>query len=157
MADYDKLYEKINEIMGNLTPLKADCGVLCGKACCKGDENTGMRLFPHEKSTLNIKETEDGTLLAVCSGRCERSERPLSCKIFPFFPCVDESGKVYAELDMRAKRLCPLVEHEEEILFDPRFIRAVERVGKILVKDKECFEFLLKNTEEIDMFGSLLG
>ena len=26
-----------------------------------------------------------------------------------------------------------------------------------LVKDKECFDFLLKNTEEIDMFDSLLN
>ena len=50
---------------------------------------------------------------------------------------------------MRAKRLCPLVEHADEIRFDPRFLRAVERVGKILVKDEKCFEFLMKNTEEI--------
>lgn len=157
MANYEKLYEKINEIIGDLTPLKADCGVLCGHACCKGDENTGMRLFPGEISNLKVKETEDGTLLAVCEGKCNRNERPLSCKIFPFFPCVDEDKEVYVELDMRAKRLCPLVEHADEIRFDPRFLRAVERVGKILVKDEKCFEFLMKNTEEIDMFGALLG
>ena len=156
MADYNRLYEKLNEIMGDLTPLRADCGVLCGKACCKGDNLTGMRLFPGEESTLKVTVTEDGGRLAVCDGSCYRFDRPLACRIFPFFPCVDEEGNVYVELDMRAKRLCPLVEHADEVKFDPRFLRAVERVGKILVKDKACFDFLLKNTEEIDMFAKLL-
>lgn len=51
-----------------------------------------MRLFPGE----TLKTGEDGlprggfTLypgdLAVCSGRWRRDERPLSCRIFPFFP-----------------------------------------------------------------------
>ena len=155
MADYDKLYKKINEIIGDLTPLKADCGVLCGRACCKGDENTGMRLFPNEKTTLNVKMAEGG-ILAVCEGKCDRNTRPLACKIFPFFPCVDEDKKVYVELDIRAKRLCPMIDHADEIKFDKRFLRAIERVGKILVKDEACYNFLLKNTEEIDMFAKLL-
>lgn len=154
---YRKMYDKINRIMGELTPLKGDCGRLCGGACCKGDDNTGMRLFPFEESTLPQKITESGVRLVVCDGSCNRAERPLACKIFPFFPVVDDKGKVYVEPDTRAKRLCPLLSHSEEILFDKRFFRAVKKVGRILAKDEECLEFLRESTEEIDTYAGFLG
>ncbi len=149
-----ELYTKINEIMGNLTPLTVDCGVLCGGACCKGDNNTGMRLFPYEKSKLNVTTTKDGIRLAVCNGTCERDNRPLACKIFPFFPTIDDNGKIYVELDYRAYRLCPMIEHSDELLFDPKFLEAVEKVGNILAQDEKCKEFLYKTTEEIDTYYS---
>ena len=36
------------EILGDLTPLKSNCGKLCGAACCESDETgeNGMLLFP---------------------------------------------------------------------------------------------------------------
>ncbi len=155
-TDYKKLYNKIFDILGELTPLTADCGALCSCACCKGDENLGMRLFPFEETTLPVKELEGGVRLAVCDGTCERSQRPLSCRIFPFFPTVDERGRVFVELDLRAKRLCPLVEHSEEVLFDKRFLKALKKAGKCLAKDEECRKFLLENTEEIDTYAAFL-
>lgn len=82
-ADYSSMYNKIFKIMGELTPLTVDCGVLCNGACCKGDEQTGMRLFPHEDSSLNVRKIENGERLAVCNGSCDRAERPLACRIFP--------------------------------------------------------------------------
>ena len=156
-SDYNKLYNKILDILGELTPLTADCGQLCSHACCKGDENTGMRLFPFEESKLPVKELENGVRLVVCDGSCEREERPLSCRIFPFFPTVDEKGRVYIELDMRAKRLCPLVEHADDVLFDKKFLKALKKAGKLLAKDEVCLEFLRENTEEIDTFNAFLG
>ena len=156
-TDYGRMYDKIFNILGNLTPLKADCGQLCNGACCKGDLETGMRLFPHEESCLTIRENESGDRLAVCNGSCDRNKRPLSCRIFPFFPTIDEKGKIYVEPDYRASRLCPLIEHMEEIRFDPRFFRAVKKVGKTLAKDVECREFLYKITEEIDIYQSFLS
>ena len=36
------------DLLRELTPLKTDCGRLCGGACCEGDEETGMLLFPGE-------------------------------------------------------------------------------------------------------------
>ncbi len=156
-TDYAKMYEKIFDIMGELTPLRADCGQLCGGACCKGDENTGMRLFPHEESTLNIKATESGDRLAVCSGTCDRAHRPLACRIFPFFPTIDEKGRIFVEADTRAGSLCPLIEHSDEIVFDPKFFKAVKKIGKILSKDEECREFLYKTTEEIDTYSAFLS
>ena len=87
-TDYKKMYDKIFRTMKDFTPLKVDCGQLCQGACCKGDENTGMRLFPREESCLTVKELPSGDRLAVCDGSCERSKRPLACRIFPFFPTI---------------------------------------------------------------------
>ncbi len=151
---YEKMYDKIFKILGDKTPIKADCGQLCGRACCKGDENTGMLLFPFEETFLSVKVLENGQRLAVCDGSCNRAQRPLSCRIFPFFPTVDEKGRVYVELDARAKRLCPLVDHADDVEFDRKFLKAVKRIGKILAKDKACLEFLQDVTEQIDTFAA---
>lgn len=151
-TDYNKLYDKIFNILGDLTPLIVDCGVLCEGACCKGDDKTGMLLFPHEKSELKVIENELGQHLAICNGKCDRAKRPLACRIFPFFPTVDKDGKVFVEKDYRAARLCPLLEHSDEIVFDPKFFKALKKVGKLLTKDSECLEFLRYTTEEIDKY-----
>ena len=39
-------------LVGGLTPLKSDCGALCGAACCQADEDGqgGMYLFPGEEA-----------------------------------------------------------------------------------------------------------
>ena len=142
--------------MGDLTPLKADCGKLCGGACCKGDENTGMRLFPFEESELPVKALDNGVRLVVCEGKCDRTKRPLACRIFPFFPTVDERGKVFIESDFRGARLCPLITHSDEIIFDKRFFKALRKAGKILAKDDTCLEFLREATEEIDTYQEFL-
>ncbi len=151
---HEKMYSKINTVLGDLTPLTVDCGVLCGGACCKGDKNTGMRLFPYEENTMRINTTSYGYDLVVCNGNCDRTNRPLACKIFPFFPTIDNKGRVFVELDYRATRLCPMIEHCDELLFNPKFFKAVKKVGKILSKDKKCKEYLIRCTEEIDMYHS---
>ena len=156
-TDYKKLYEKIFRILGDRTPLTADCGVLCDRACCKGDDNTGMRLFPHEKTTLAVKPIEGGGTLAVCDGTCDRCARPLACRIFPFFPTIDEKGKIFVEKDSRAERLCPLLSHSDEIVFDPHFFKALKKIGKLLAKDEACRTFLQEATEEIDLYRTFLS
>ncbi len=156
-TDYGKLYGKIFKILGDLTPLRVDCGQLCGGACCKGDAACGMRLFPHEETPLSVITSGNGGRLAVCDGTCDRTQRPLSCRIFPFFPTIDEKGRVFVEPDHRAGRLCPLIQHSEKIAFDPRFFRALKRVGRLLAADPECREFLSQITEEIDLYGTFLS
>lgn len=151
-TDYKKMYKRIYRIIGELTPLRADCGLLCEHACCKGDKNTGMCLFPYEESMLEIRNIQSGGRLAICDGFCDRNNRPLACRIFPFFPTIDEKGKIFVEKDYRAQLLCPLLAHSEEILFDPRFFKAIRKVGKILSKDEICREFLCETTAEIDLF-----
>lgn len=152
-TDYNKLYSKVFDILGELTPLRVDCGQLCSGACCKGDSSIGMHLFPFEESVLKVTEDkETGVRLAVCDGTCDRTKRPLACRIFPFFPTVDDRGKVYAEADMRAYRLCPLVSHIDEVEFDKRFLRALKKAGKLLAKDEACLEFMRGVTAEIDTY-----
>lgn len=156
-TDYNKMYEKIYKLIDNLTPLKTDCGVLCNKACCKGDCKTGMRLFPYENTTLDVIVDDNGNRVAICNGECNRSERPLSCRIFPFFPTISNKGRVYVEIDDRATLLCPLIKNADEVLFDRKFLNAIKKVGKILSKDVQCLAFLRYCTDEIDTYRKFLG
>lgn len=152
---YEKLYAEVNRIIGNKTPLKKDCGLLCGRACCKGDSETGMLLFPFEESILNVTE-KDGVRLAVCEGGCKRYERPVSCRIFPFFPYVTADGKIKVIPDVRGIGVCPLVSHFSEIKFDRGFLFRVKKVGRLLYADKECRKFLEDTSREIDLILSLM-
>ena len=43
---------------------------------------------------------------------------------------VDEKGKIVVELDYRGARLCPMIEHYNEIIFDKKFLSAVKKIGK---------------------------
>lgn len=148
-AYYNKLYKEALKILREKTPLGLDCGVLCEKSCCKGDENTGMLLFPFERTKLRV--TQSGKFrLAVCDGKCKRSERPLSCRLFPFFPCVDEKGKVTVTPDYRGFRVCPLVKNEKDVRFSRRFLFRVKKAGELLCKDEKCFEFMREVTKEIE-------
>ena len=76
------IISRAKDVLIPYTPLSADCGLVCGKACCKGDEETGMLLFPGEETVFPVKE-KNGNRLCVCKGKCDRSTRPLSCIIFP--------------------------------------------------------------------------
>ena len=126
------------ELLENLTPLKRDCGRSCGAACCQSDEDGqgGMLLFPGEEKLYaslpmgwtiepNSAVIPDGLLL-ICDGYCDRSLRPLSCRLFPLLPT-----RTGARMDRRAWAVCPLMESGKRGL-SPDFVRAVEQVGKIL-------------------------
>ncbi len=127
---YSKLYAQADRIIGDKTPLKKDCGLICGGECCKGDDETGMLLFPFEKSTLSVKE-KDGVRLAVCGGKCNRAERPLSCKIFPFFPYVTPEGKIRVIPDVRGISICPLISHFSDVRFDKGFFQTSVKLIKL--------------------------
>lgn len=150
VSDYGMLYKRVFRLIGPLTPLKGhDCGALCEAACCRGGEGDGMLLFPGEQTELPVREAELGRL-AVCSGACEREKRPLSCRIFPFFPTVDEKGRVRVKIDSRAMGICPLAQYSENVIFDRRFIRKLKRAGKLLAKDEACRSFMREVTLDIE-------
>ena len=148
------MYERLYHLFEDVTPLKTDCGSLCGAACCKGDDRTGMLLFPHEETALRVIESE-GRRYAVCEGRCERKDRPLSCRIFPFFPLINDDGKVSFQIDIRGNAICPLIRNCDSVIFDTRFLRHIAVAGKILSKDAECLEFLQEIISEISEISAI--
>lgn len=132
------------------TPLNFDCGKICDGKCCKGDENTGMLLFPGEENfideSIKIKINENGDKIAVCNGTCDRNKRPLSCRIYPAFPLIECDGKIKTIIDIRAD--CPLKCGEYK--FKKSFLRKVKRVGKLLFLNEETRKFYVELSENIN-------
>lgn len=111
-------------LLREVTPLKADCGRLCGAACCQADvgDESGMYLFPGEDALYppdigwaRILRTrwqsgDFAASLLVCDGHCPRDARPLACRIFPLIGRREGHG-VRIHLDLRAWPVCPLMPH----------------------------------------------
>ena len=136
--------EKLNQA----TPLKKDCGRVCGARCCRPmeGEETGMMLFPGEaeayagKPGWKVRKTARGDLV-VCPGSCRREERPLSCRLFPLLPVIDDGGAIRVVTDLRAKAVCPLARQGKSAM-DPAFIDAVREAGELLARSDEQAVFL---------------
>ena len=147
-------------LLEDLTPLKTDCGLLCKGLCCRPleGEMTGMLLFPGEEAYYEGREgyrmtaTEQGTLL-ICSGRCDRADRPLSCRLMPLIPVLRDDG-VKVATDHRAKTVCPLA-RQGKVALEPDFVAAVRQVGRILAEDDAQRAFLLKLTAQQDELKAL--
>ncbi len=146
----------------NVTPLHSDCGKICNGKCCKGNDKTGMLLFPGEESLIDkdiaVLNTGDGFSIAVCTGMCNRHYRPLSCRIYPLFPVIkNENGKEFIEVELDPRADCPLCSGEYE--FTPEFLKAVKRVGKYLLLNEEtaqCYRKISAETDEINNLKELL-
>lgn len=136
--------------IGNLTPMLSDCGGLCGAACCQPDEDGqgGVYLFPGEEALLGscawgrIAPASFAPML-VCSDMCDRTARPLGCRIFPLTPVRGKNGKWSVRMDARARAMCPLAAHGLSGL-DPAFPRAVRDALRIIAEDPEGDAFLEK-------------
>ena len=139
---YAKLYHE--------TPLGFyNCGRLCDGLCCRGDCK-GMWLYPFEeelfadKEGFEVCETEGnyGYPMVICSGECERADRPLACRIFPLFPLVtEEDGEIKIKVirDPRAT-MCPIVRSSKKL--DPKFVRAVRKAARHLVRDEKILDYM---------------
>jgi len=142
------------EKLKSVTPLKKDCGRVCGAACCRSSEGeeTGMLLFPgeealySEKDGWTIRETAAGPMV-ICPGKCKRDERPLACRIFPLLPVTGEDGEIRVAVDLRAKAVCPLARQGRNAM-DPAFIEAVREAGRLLAGEAEQAVFLRRLEEE---------
>ena len=136
------------------TPLKRDCGRLCGARCCRSleGEETGMLLFPGEEEAYldkpgwEIRPTGRGALL-LCPGTCRREERPLSCRLFPLLPLPGEDGRIRVATDRRARAVCPLA-RQGKTAMDPAFISAVREAGELLLADPDQAYFLEQLSQE---------
>ena len=158
-----KALEEARALLKDLTPLKINCGRLCGGACCQpspdDDGENGMLLFPFEDSFyeqpiegMPYHLADDDTLFKggkrfVCEGKCAREHRPLACRIFPLRMRVEvneetEETRVKAEIDPRAWCVCPLLEQGGLRAMSQDFVKAVEAAGEVLVQNIYMLEAL---------------
>lgn len=146
------LYRRAYSMLENSTPLRFDCGLLCGSKCCSGDNNAGMSLFPGEEAMYDThgsfltvrteKFLDTEVQFATCSGNCNRKYRPLACRIFPYAPHLNERGRLTIIDDPRAKYLCPLLMESFEFKIDRLFRRKVYSVFKLLTRDKDIKSYV---------------
>ena len=145
------------EELRDVTPLKSDCGRLCGAACClpmvsEGGHSSGMYLFPGEGAlyescgwarvlpaawTVGCRKVP----LLVCEGSCPRENRPMACRIFPLCARSDGPGFIL-QLDPRAWPVCPLMPHGLSAM-DPAFVAAARVALDALWSCPEHRAFLL--------------
>lgn len=134
------------------TPLKEDCGRLCAGACCHGDAGTGMLLFPGEEALYadcafgrivpaSFSLGGRPALLFVCRGHCPRTERPLSCRLFPLFLAFTRGGGTKVRMDTRAASVCPLYPSGAGGL-SGAFLEAARQAYDVLLQDETCSAYL---------------
>lgn len=162
------IYLQLYRLFDEITPVEVDCGQLCQKACCKGDDS-GMFLFPGEKEVykllnpdwITIEKTDFtyeyngktyNTPIALCSGTCDRYQRPLSCRIFPLTPYLNEHGKIDIIVDPRGKGVCPLAKAFYLDDFDDTFVKNVKKAFILLAKNKQFYTFLEEYSRYLDEF-----
>ena len=153
MTDYAEIWERVYVLLDERTPIQADCGQLCDKRCCKGDNDDGMILFPFEKDFLGGQRflkfsQKDGFDTAVCKGRCKREWRPMACRIYPFVP-VFKGEAIEIQPDPRATYVCPLILHGGEYI-DPEFIQSVTEAFTILKEIPDFSEFMKRYDAMLD-------
>lgn len=162
------VYLQLYRLFDKKTPIPADCGQLCGKACCQG-EDCGMYLFPGEKKVFQLLDPEWAKIensdfeysynnktkkvpLILCNGKCDRYQRPLACRIFPLTPYLDKTGKLSVITDPRAKSLCPLANNLQLSDYDSTFVKNVYRAFTILSSNKEFYAFLDTYSRHLDEY-----
>lgn len=156
---------KAYELLENVTPFKFDCGTLCGSKCCKGGDGSGMLLFPgeeiffrHRNGFTVRKDPATGYDEVICTGKCNRSDRPLACRIFPLFVySVKKNGKTFSGIapDTRARGVCPLCDCG--INYSKEFERRLRIISKIFENDSEICNFLIDLSHTITDFGVFSG
>ncbi len=151
---------KAYSVLDDLTPLKYDCGELCGKLCCSNnsdEEQLGMWLLPGEaellKNQRNFKFTvaRDNTESVICNGKCNRNLRPFSCRIYPYYASLDATpcGKIYIRIniDPRAKISCPIAQRKNHIRPKIAFLSGAKKAIRILLTDKDIRDDIIKTSD----------
>ena len=143
------------DAIGDCTPMKSDCGALCGAACCRpdGDGQGGVCLLPGEVELLGAApwcavahEARMDAPMILCQGPCERSLRPFLCRVFPLCPALGRDGRWTVRMDARARAVCPLARAGLRGL-DPDFVRGAVRAVRILAGDAQIEAFLRRWSE----------
>ncbi len=165
------------QLLSFLTPLKTDCGVLCGAQCCKGGTDDGMLLFPGEElllteslreagapsgfsirnSNIILESTGKPVQYLTCQGKCTREMRPMACRIFPLLPYLDAYGHIRVKPDLRAYAMCPLLSRSDLSPIQSVFAQRVQKVFSMAVQIPGIIELLTILKDETDLIGRFLG
>lgn len=169
-VDYQKLYK----LTADVTPLEEDCGELCGKICCRPDqENTlGMYLFPGEEKMFTGNEDwlhwerrdprrddfppswVDPVYFVRCTKACPREMRPLSCRFFPLTPHVLKDKRlILIKETLELPYTCPLI--IQDIPLSPDFIEVVAQSWQELLKDFRIRDLVEMDSAERELAGKL--
>lgn len=165
-----RTYQAIYRLLNYITPLKTDCGALCGAACCTSeDEDMIIYLLPGEEKLFDRREdwliwdydhAEDYDFPESWHGKvyyvrcktapnCPREMRPLQCRFFPVTPHLTEEGQLrmiwYPD---ELPYACPLLEQRMEL--EPRFIKAVYTVWKHLIRDPLIYDLVEFDSSDRD-------
>ena len=167
------LYLQLYKLFDTATPIPVDCGELCQKACCGGDSDSGMLLFPGEYAVYKLLEPDWAKIektdmtynyngktcrvpILFCNGDCDRYQRPLSCRIFPLTPRLDKNGSLEIVIDPRAKSVCPLAKAFFMEDYDARFVKNIHRAFTLLMKSGQFRAFMKEYTDYLDDFGKFV-
>ncbi|MFZ5596245.1 MAG: hypothetical protein ACOY31_04445 [Bacillota bacterium] len=161
--DFKYLYQ----LTSGVTPLKTDCGLLCGSVCCRPDSgNTlGVYLFPGEeeifpgKGDWFLRELhdpeeygfpsgwKDPVHFIKCTGPCPREARPLACRFFPLAPHLLTDGTILLIHDtIYLPYSCPLIVNKTPLEKD--FIEAVALSWTMLLEDRRILELVEEDSRE---------
>ena len=165
-----EIYRAVYSRLDELTPLAADCGELCGKLCCQQPtgEDCGMYLFPGEEALFagldgfRMIDSEftysagKRAKLLCCTRPCERSARPLSCRIFPLVPYFRHGSCVRVITDPRAAA-CPLTHPDAAPFMQKEFRLAVLHAFRLLSRFSEIADFLDALADILDDYNFLRG
>ncbi len=144
--------QKIYAASGDATPMKTDCGAICGAACCHTDDDGkgGVALLACEREILqDISWGEIGrdasmdAPMLMCSGMCDRDLRPFLCRIFPLCPTIGKNNRWTVRMDARARAVCPLAGSGLSGL-NPEFVRGAARAVRLLAEDPAGEAFLIR-------------
>lgn len=89
-----------------------------------------------------------GGRLLTCRGTCDRSTRPLACRIFPLQFMITEDGAGDVCLDPRAWAMCPLMDSGIEGL-SADFVLAARQAARVLAEDDKQRAFILNQQQAI--------
>lgn len=170
--------KKAYRAIGAATPIDADCGLLCGRACCSPagngtDAERGMLVFPSERGLLKplrfvrLSHVRPQSFarsagFAVCEGHCSRNGRPLSCRIFPLaFYIKPENrichkAKIEVIVDPRAKPICPLAAENGKYITE-KFRRAVKKAARRLEGCPVAVRFICSLSAVLDDYRRFVG
>ena len=91
-----------------------------------------------------------------CTGSCDRSLRPLACRIFPLFPYIDISGNLEIIMDPRGKGICPLAATQKVSELDKKFVDTVRYISKIMMRNPLLYSYLFELSRFTDEYTDFL-